>query len=88
MDTRLISRRIKQGLHYLLFSTLLIVAVVIAIDRWISLQTYSTIYTPTDTLPHYDVAVVLGTSKYLGNSSTATTPIGSTLRSTYIIMEH
>ncbi len=66
MDTRLISRRIKQGLHYLLLSTLLIVAVVIAIDRWISLETYSTIYTPTDTLPHYDVAVVLGTSKYLG----------------------
>lgn len=66
MDTKLITKQIKQGLHYLLFSALLSVMVIIAIDRWISLQTRSAIFNPTDTLPHYNVAVVLGTSKYLG----------------------
>ncbi|MDN3610262.1 SanA/YdcF family protein [Vibrio ostreicida] len=38
----------------------------IVIDRWVSYQTQDQLYTQADEVTNFDVAVVLGTSKYLG----------------------
>ncbi|GAD77113.1 SanA/YdcF family protein [Vibrio azureus] len=40
----------------------------LAIDRWIAKQAKDNIFTTYDAVPQYDVAVVLGTSKYIGKS--------------------
>ncbi|MDN3679951.1 ElyC/SanA/YdcF family protein [Vibrio tapetis subsp. quintayensis] len=50
---------------------LLVVAtasVLAAIDRWVSWQTQEQIYQDIASLPAHDVALVLGTSKYIGRS--------------------
>ncbi|MBW3696807.1 hypothetical protein EK599_13995 [Vibrio sp. T187] len=41
---------------------------VIVIDRWVSWQATERIITSIDDVPEFDVAVVLGTSKYLGRT--------------------
>ena len=38
------------------------------IDRWVSYQTQDQLYFNVEEIPHFDVAVVLGTSKYLGRT--------------------
>ncbi len=38
------------------------------IDRWVTYQTQDQLYFDVDEIPHFDVAVVLGTSKYLGRT--------------------
>lgn len=43
-------------------------ACLIGIDRWISWQTQKDILTDINDVSHYQVAVVLGTSKYLGKT--------------------
>ncbi|WP_420855609.1 SanA/YdcF family protein [Vibrio maerlii] len=41
---------------------------VVAIDRWVSWQAKEQIYKDIEQVPNYEVAVVLGTSKYLGRT--------------------
>ncbi|MDF2152369.1 ElyC/SanA/YdcF family protein [Vibrio sp. CAU 1672] len=41
---------------------------IIAIDRWVVLQAEDKIFTSYDALPEHEVAVVLGTSKYIGKT--------------------
>ncbi|WP_068713961.1 SanA/YdcF family protein [Vibrio tritonius] len=43
-------------------------ACLIGVDRWIAWQTQNNIMTDIDDVSHYQVAVVLGTSKYLGKT--------------------
>ncbi|WP_082671334.1 SanA/YdcF family protein [Vibrio sp. MEBiC08052] len=50
----------------LLIMLLVLAVSLFAIDRWISWKTQDQILTNTDHIEHYQVAVVLGTSKYLG----------------------
>lgn len=38
------------------------------IDRWVAYQTQDQLYFDVDDISHFDVAVVLGTSKYLGRT--------------------
>ncbi len=38
------------------------------IDRWVTYQTQDQLYFDVKDIPHFDVAVVLGTSKYLGRT--------------------
>lgn len=57
----------------LLFGCMLLLAVatasvLAAIDRWVSWQTQEQIYQDIASLPAHDVALVLGTSKYIGRS--------------------
>ncbi|MGD8170247.1 SanA/YdcF family protein [Vibrio sp. TRT 21S02] len=47
---------------------LTIILTVIGIDRWVSYQTDAEIFTSEDQVNQFDVAVVLGTSKYLGRT--------------------
>ncbi|GAK86770.1 SanA protein [Vibrio ponticus] len=50
----------------LLLCTLLMAAALFAIDRWVSAQTQKQLYFSVDEVKPHNVAVVLGTSKYLG----------------------
>ncbi|MGR5236946.1 SanA/YdcF family protein [Vibrio alfacsensis] len=50
----------------LLISLLSLFVAVIAIDRWVVLQAKDQIFTDYEQLPQHEVAVVLGTSKYIG----------------------
>ncbi|MDP5253583.1 MULTISPECIES: vancomycin high temperature exclusion protein [unclassified Vibrio] len=62
-------RRILLRCCYCVIGVLLVVCLtIILIDRWISWQTNARIYHHIDQVPHYDVAVVLGTSKYIGRT--------------------
>ncbi|MGR5547308.1 SanA/YdcF family protein [Vibrio sp. DNB22_12_1] len=47
-------------------SLLSLVVTVIAIDRWVVLQAKAQIFTDYEQVPQHEVAVVLGTSKYIG----------------------
>ncbi len=47
---------------------LLVIIGLILIDRWVSWSTEKQIINNIDDVPHYQVAVVLGTSKYLGKT--------------------
>ncbi|PFG56000.1 SanA protein [Vibrio sp. ES.051] len=47
-------------------SVLSLLVSVIAIDRWVVLQAQESIFTDYDQIPQHEVAVVLGTSKYIG----------------------
>ncbi len=60
--------QLKKWLGYSLFAVLLAIVFIFAIDRWVSFKTRSMIITSPDEFTHYDVAVVLGTSKYLGRT--------------------
>ncbi|WP_425275305.1 SanA/YdcF family protein [Vibrio rhodolitus] len=50
----------------LLLCALLMAAALFAIDRWVSAQTQKQLYFSVDEVKPHNVAVVLGTSKYLG----------------------
>jgi len=63
--------RLKRWLYSIVFSLIFAVIIIIGIDRWVSYQTRSSIITSEAMTPHYDVAVVLGTSKYLGKTLNA-----------------
>ncbi|WP_241210244.1 ElyC/SanA/YdcF family protein [Vibrio sp. AND4] len=56
-------KRLALALSIFLLSLLF---AVIAIDRWVALQAQDKIYTDYVQLPEHEVAVVLGTSKYIG----------------------
>ncbi|MHA2938123.1 SanA/YdcF family protein [Vibrio sp. RC27] len=58
----------KQWLSMTIMALLITLALIIGIDRWVSYKTQSNILTSEIHTPHYDVAVVLGTSKYLGKT--------------------
>ncbi|BBM64512.1 SanA/YdcF family protein [Vibrio alfacsensis] len=49
-------------------SVLGLLCTVIAIDRWVVLQAQDQIYTNYEQVPNHEVAVVLGTSKYIGKT--------------------
>lgn len=59
-------RWIVNALKLSLISVVLLVVALFAIDRWVSYQTQDQLYFSADEVTSYDVAVVLGTSKYLG----------------------
>ncbi len=50
----------------LLIALLSLLVSVIAIDRWVVLQAREHIFTDFESIPQHEVAVVLGTSKYIG----------------------
>jgi SanA protein len=54
--------------RYFFAAILLAVLVVFLIDRMISWTTENHVYTSAENLPHHNVAMVLGTSKYLGKT--------------------
>lgn len=57
---------LKRFALILLVSVLSVLVAVIAIDRWVVLQAKEHIFTEYDNIPQHEVAVVLGTSKYIG----------------------
>ena len=57
---------VKKALIWLPLLSLVLALSLFVIDRWISFQTQDQIYTDTSDVPTFNVAVVLGTSKYLG----------------------
>ncbi|WP_217511988.1 SanA/YdcF family protein [Vibrio metschnikovii] len=57
-----------RGVALLMLLFLIAVAVIFSIDRWVSWQTQPHIISDINKLPKFDVAVVLGTSKYLGRT--------------------
>lgn len=62
-------RRILLRCSSCVIGVLLVVCLAIAlIDRWIGWQTNALIYHKIEQVPHNDVAVVLGTSKYIGKT--------------------
>lgn len=61
-------RWLLRGICLLILLIMIIISTVFAIDRWISWQARHYIITTIDQLPQFDVAVVLGTSKFLGRT--------------------
>ncbi|MZI93684.1 vancomycin high temperature exclusion protein [Vibrio sp. CAIM 722] len=59
---------IRRTVMYGILAIMAGVICLIAIDRWISWQTQKNIIYDIDKVEHYQVAVVLGTSKYLGHT--------------------
>lgn len=57
---------IKSLVKWLLLATLALAITLVAIDRWVSMQTREQLFTSAEQIDQFDVAVVLGTSKYLG----------------------
>lgn len=55
-----------KAIKYLLVSAVLLSFVLFCVDRWISYQAKAQLFTQPQQVTHFDVAVVLGTSKYLG----------------------
>lgn len=55
-----------KACKYALAVVLLTVATLVAIDRWVSIETQDQLYFSIDEVQPHNVAVVLGTSKYLG----------------------
>ncbi len=62
---RLPWRKLSQTLLWL---TIGVVAGLLAIDRWVSWQTQNNIINDAQNTPPFQVAVVLGTSKYIGKT--------------------
>lgn len=52
----------------LLLSVIAVVSSLLAIDRWVTWQTQNNIISDTQNTPQFQVAVVLGTSKYIGKT--------------------
>nr|WP_237362333.1 ElyC/SanA/YdcF family protein [Vibrio marisflavi] len=61
-------KKCLSALGYLLLATFIVLLAVFTLDRWVSFQARGSIMTKDSQVPHYDVAVVLGTSKYLGRT--------------------
>ncbi|NNN43892.1 MULTISPECIES: ElyC/SanA/YdcF family protein [Vibrio] len=63
-----IGSKLRTGATMLALLSLVFVIVILTLDRWISWQADTQIINDTQQLPHFEVAVVLGTSKYLGRT--------------------
>lgn len=61
-----IYRLVINAIKVLLAGALILAIGLFAIDRWVSLQTQDQLYFSVDNVQPHNVAVVLGTSKYLG----------------------
>ncbi len=59
---------LKRGARLLVVALLAVVVAVIAIDRWISWRAKDQLFTDISEIDNVQVAVVLGTSKYLGRT--------------------
>ncbi|MGF1694575.1 YdcF family protein [Vibrio lamellibrachiae] len=57
-----------QAIRYAIILLVLSIFTLALIDRWVSWRTSDSITSDTQSIEHYDVAVVLGTSKYLGRT--------------------
>jgi SanA protein len=55
----------RKFLRMLLFICILIVAVIFATDKWVTLSTKSQVYTDLQQIPHNKVGLLLGTAKTL-----------------------
>ncbi|MEZ9229895.1 vancomycin high temperature exclusion protein [Vibrio amylolyticus] len=61
-------KRSLQALRYALIFILISISILAIIDRWVSWKTSDSIVSNNQLIKHYDVAVVLGTSKFLGRT--------------------
>ncbi|HAS6348593.1 YdcF family protein [Vibrio sp. IRLE0018] len=61
-------KSLKRLIWGSLVTILCMILFVIAVDRWVSLQASDKIITSYDQVAGFDVAVVLGTSKYIGRT--------------------
>ncbi len=59
---------LKRWLGAILFTAAIVVVLILAIDRWVSWKSQNDIISDIDQVPQFQVAVVLGTSKYLGRT--------------------
>ncbi|MBD1556583.1 DUF218 domain-containing protein [Vibrio sp. S9_S30] len=59
---------LRRAALVILLSALTLLGTLLFVDRWISWQTKSQVYFEPEALPDHDVALVLGTSKYLGRT--------------------
>ncbi|MCG3728216.1 SanA/YdcF family protein [Vibrio cincinnatiensis] len=59
---------LRKGMTFLGLASLAAAIVIFSLDRWVSWKTQDQILNDTQQLPHFQVAVVLGTSKYLGRT--------------------
>ncbi|UAB71612.1 YdcF family protein [Vibrio sp. SCSIO 43132] len=57
---------LKKALLIAFVSAFTLSVALILVDRWVSWQTQDKIYYEAESLPDHDVAMVLGTSKYIG----------------------
>ncbi|BDU37692.1 Protein sanA [Vibrio nigripulchritudo SFn27] len=57
---------LKKALLIAFVSAFTLSVALILVDRWVSWQTQDKIYYEAESLPNHDVAMVLGTSKYIG----------------------
>jgi SanA protein len=71
MGIRINIAQLKRWLWIMVSTVILALAMIVGIDRWVSIQTQASIITSEELTPHFDVAVVLGTSKYLGKTLNA-----------------
>lgn len=58
----------RRLIRYISYAILAGSFVLFALDRWVSLQTDSAIIQEGQPVPHFNIALVLGTSKYLGRT--------------------
>ncbi|MCK6261844.1 YdcF family protein [Vibrio sp. ZSDE26] len=68
IHTRWTWKHCFQAARVALISLLIVILTLVVIDRWVSWRTSDSIVSDSQLIDHYDVAVVLGTSKYLGRT--------------------
>ncbi|OIQ26624.1 ElyC/SanA/YdcF family protein [uncultured Vibrio sp.] len=68
LNSQITWKRSFQALRYALIFLLVSISLLALIDRWVSWKTSDTIISDSQLVERYDVAVVLGTSKYLGRT--------------------
>ncbi len=61
-------KKCAELLGYLVLAAMIGLLAIFTLDRWVSFQAQNSIMTKDSQVPHYNVAVVLGTSKYLGRT--------------------
>lgn len=61
-------KRLIMLFTWLFFSLLLIAVTLFSVDRWVSVQAREQLFSQMDQVDSFNVAVVLGTSKYLGKT--------------------
>ncbi len=59
---------LKRWLSVTLITAVIIIILILAIDRWVSWKSHDDIISDINQVPKFQVAVVLGTSKYLGRT--------------------
>lgn len=60
--------RVRKALRYFTICIILGGLAIFAIDRWVTYSTQDQLFHSIEKIPAFDVAVVLGTSKYLGRT--------------------